>query len=152
MTSIFSISRKLAELMYSLMMVEDKIKDNLKYVNSNLLTIKKLYILTEDFKDFIMMPDGHIFTVGENISHDNAIASVILDNDCYNYMRKILPENYERENPIILDRSETDKMNILRFHVAPTKDGYILANFKTVNITSYQKKVINKNYLYRSAS
>lgn len=148
---IVSTSRKLAELMYSLMLVEEEIKGNMKYVNSNLLTIKKLYILTENFNDFIMMPDGCIFTVGENISHDNTIASIILDNDCYNYMRYILPEDYSRENPILLDRSKTDDFGILRFHVAPTRDGYILANSKTVKIRPSQTREIKENYLYRGA-
>lgn len=142
--------RSLSELMYNLLMIEAKIKSNAKYLESNMKTIKEVYMLTEEFSDFIMMPDGQIFKCND-VSHDMTIALAIRSNGSYDYLRNIIPSDFDPELPIVLDRQLTDDKGILRFHVNPTKDGYIIANSKNINIRGNQMYKIKRNYLYRNA-
>lgn len=144
------LMRKYAEIIYGLLNTRDSIKDNIKYVESHMNMIRDIYLSTEVFEDFIMMPDGQIFKCN-GMSHDMTIALAIQDDSSYSYLKNIIPSDFNVDSPIILDRSLTDNAAILRFHVKPTNDGYIIANVKNIKVRGPQKYRIERNYLYRCA-
>lgn len=151
--AVCDIMQEMAELLYKLLNRQNEILNNEKYTKSSIKLVDTVYKLTENFVDFIMVPNGNIIKCFDR-SHDVTIAEWIVKTNNEEMIREVLPDNYIIGNLIVLDRSITDKLGILRFHVNPDKDGYIWANRNTIGIdglTHSQKRKLRKNHLYREA-
>lgn len=137
----------MANLVMKLINQNEKISSDKKYVETHKKFVKECFLKTTQMSDFIIFPNGDLVMCSDSVSHDMAIALYIVDNNWTHY-NHLLPEDFDRNSPVVLDREKTDIANILRFHVNPMKDGFIYANHLTTSMNSSQRNKLLKNYLY----